>query len=169
MYPSCGVGGIVPPSPREWNAVLAPLCAIVAGSGLHPKNLNARADRNAGKATQRKAYEIDSSIVTRVCSGERELPPKLRKHYSGPDALEWIKLCFAADIALRIQDSAKTALTQKLLALIEQDAALAAGTKLHFIRCAAEGELGNFLAEVYLCAVSQRDTGKRTANLPLFL
>lgn len=121
------------------------------------------------QGTQRKAYEIDSSIVTRVCSGEWELPPKLRKHYSGPDALEWIKLCFATDIALRIQDSAKTALTQKLLALIAQDAALAAGTKLHFIRCAAEGELGNFLAEVYLCAVSQRDTGKRTANLPLFL
>ena len=112
---------------------------------------------------------LHSSIVTRVCSGERELPPNLRKHYSGPDALEWIKLCFATGITPRIQDRAKTALTQKLLALIGQDAALSAETKLHFTRCAAEGELGNFLAEVYLCAVSQRDTGKRTANLPLFL
>ena len=122
--------------------------------------------RNADRATQRKSYEIDSPTVTRVCSGERGLPPSLRKYHAGPDALDYIKLCFSIDIVPQIQESAKEAVLREVLSLIKQDITLSAESRSYFERCAEEEELGDFLAEVYLCAVSQRATAKQTTNLP---
>lgn len=122
--------------------------------------------RKKDRTIQRKSCNIDSSIVTRVCSGERGLPPSLREYHAKPDALDYIKLCFSVDIVPRIQDSTKDALLKDILYLIEQDVALSAERKTYFSRCAAKEELGDFLAEVYLCAVSQRTAVRRTINLP---
>ena len=122
--------------------------------------------RKKDRTIQRKSCNIDSSIVTRVCSGERGLPPSLREYHAKPDALDYIKLCFSVDIVPRIQDSTKGALLKDILYLIEQDAALSAERKTYFSRCAAKEELGDFLAEVYLCAASQRTAVRRTTNLP---
>lgn len=122
--------------------------------------------RSADRATQRKSYEIDSPTVTRVCSGERGLPPSLRNYHTGPDTPDYVKLCFSIDIVPRIQESAKEAVLREVLSLVKQDAALSAEIRSYFERCAAEEDLGDFLAEVYLCAVSQRTAAKQTANLP---
>ena len=122
--------------------------------------------RNADRTTQRKSYNIDSPTVTRICSGERKVPPSLRKYHTEPDALEFIKLCFSVDIVPRIQECAKIAVLQEVLSLVKQDTTLSAETRSYFERCAAKEGLGDFLAEVYLYAVSQRAATKQTANLP---
>lgn len=126
--------------------------------------------RDSDKETQRKSYNIDDSLGTRLRSGVRGLPSSLRKYYMRPDALEYVKLCFSVDIVPRIQDSAKTAVLQEILSLVEQDDVLPTETKSYFAQYAAEEELGDFLAEVYMCAVCQKPPTKATvrqaSNLP---
>lgn len=126
--------------------------------------------RKQDKEYQRKSYNIDSSTVTRVRSGERSMPPPLRKIHAESDALEYVKLCFYTDIIPRIQESAKVALLQEILSLVKQDDALPGQTKMYFEQCAARAELGDFLAEVYMCAAGQKPSVpsaiKQTNNLP---
>lgn len=112
--------------------------------------------RDPDKDTQRKSYKINDSMVARLRSGERKLPPSLREDHMRPEALEYVKLCFFIDIVPRIQDSAKIAVLQEVLSLVKQDSVLSAETKSYFVQCAAKEELGDFLAEVYMCAVFQR-------------
>lgn len=120
--------------------------------------------RDADRDIQRKSHDIDSPTVTRVCSGERGMPPSLRKYHMGSDALDYVKLCFSVDIVPRIQDSAKTAVLQEILSLVAQDDTLPSETKSYFSQYAASEELGDFLAEVYMCAVGQKPSAKTAAR-----
>lgn len=116
--------------------------------------------RGKDRDAQRKNYDIDSPMVTRVCSGERGLPPALRQYHREEVALDNVKLCFFVDIVPRIQDSAKAAVLQEVLTLVEQDETLPAETKTYFAQRAESEELCDFLAEVYMCAVDRRPEKK---------
>lgn len=118
--------------------------------------------RDKDKDVQRKSYDIGHPTVTRVRSGARDLPPSLREYHTRPDALEYVKLCFFKDIVPRIQESAKAAMLQEVLSLIEQDDVLSAETKTYFSQCATSAELCDFLAEVYMCAINQRPEKKNS-------
>lgn len=112
--------------------------------------------RKQDKELQRNCHSIDSSAVTRACSGEREIPSVLRKYYTQPDALEYVKLCFSEDIVPRIQESERTALLQEILSLVKQDDTMSTETKSYFAQSAAGPELSDFLADAYMYAVYQR-------------
>ena len=54
--------------------------------------------RKKDRTIQRKSCNIDSSIVTRVCSGERGLPPSLREYHAKP--MRWTISSFASLLIL---------------------------------------------------------------------
>lgn len=106
----------------------------------------------------RKSYTvIDDSLVSKVCSGKRPIPPQLRnKHNAESDALEYVKLCFFEDIVPRIPESEKAALLQEVLDLVNQGDTIPDKTKSYFVQCADNEILGDFLAEVYMYAANQK-------------
>lgn len=120
--------------------------------------------RKTNKKTLRKSYNIDSSTVTRICSGERSVPPELRKCHMKSDALEYVKLCFYVDIVPRIQDSEKGALLKDILNIIEQDTELSSETKSYFERYANDEGLCDFLAVVYMYAAKRLAPTKSAEN-----
>ena len=63
----------------------------------------------------KEANKVDSPTVTRVCTGQRPLPPRLRAYYAKPDALERIVAVFSDDIVSRIQKIDKAALVREIL------------------------------------------------------
>lgn len=116
---------------------------------------------------RRDSISIEKSVVTKICSGERGLPRKIRKYYSAPNAFEYVKLCFATDIVPRIPNNARGSFLQEIFALIKNDEELSAERKEYLVQCVKEECLGDFLSEVYLCAIRPKsDEDRRSKNLP---
>lgn len=109
---------------------------------------------------------VDDATASRARTGKRALPPRILEPYSKPDALRHIKNCFAANIVPRIQKGARKPLLREVLSLIQGDRGLAPETGAYFEQLSKKETLGNFLAEVYLCAVSQKVPVRRVSNLP---
>ncbi len=77
--------------------------------------------RNKDKELQRDTLGVEKSDATKICNGNRNVPGRILEFYSASDALEYIKLCFSIDIEPRIQNSARDALLQEILDLIQND------------------------------------------------
>ncbi len=123
--------------------------------------------RNKDKELQRDTLGVEKSDATKICNGNRNVPGRILEFYSASDALEYIKLCFSIDIEPRIQNSARDALLQEILDLIQNDEGLPTETKGYFAQCVNKESLGDFLAEVYLCAIGPKpESERRGENLP---
>lgn len=123
--------------------------------------------RDKDKKLQRETYSVEKSVLSKIRSGQRGLPREVRKYYSGPEAIELIKLCFYTDIAPRIPESAKIVFLQEILMLIQNDDELSVEEKAYFARLAHEECLGDFLAEVYIRAIRPRhDLRQKEESLP---
>ena len=118
------------------------------------------------KEFQDSPDSVDDATASRARTGKRALPPRILEPYSKPDALKHIKGCFAANIVPRIQEGAKETLLRNILALIQGDRDLAPETRIYFEQLSKKETLGNFLAEVYLCAISQKPPVQKVSNLP---
>ena len=114
----------------------------------------------------KEASKVDSPTVTRVCTGQRPLPPRLRAYYAKPDALERIVTVFSDDIVSRIQEIDKAALVREILTLILDDEAIPQETKAAFEASSKNESLSTFLAKVYLYAVIRKDPPEKITNLP---
>lgn len=114
----------------------------------------------------KEASEVDSPTVTRVCTGQRPLPPRLRAYYAKPDALERIVAVFSNDIVSRIQEIDKAALVREILTLILDDEAIPQEAKAAFEASSKNESLSTFLAKVYLYAVTRKDPPEKITNLP---
>ena len=114
----------------------------------------------------RKTHFLGSDYVTRISSGERPLPPALREYYAKPDAPQYVKETFRAEIIPRILDSDKNVLLEEILYLIQQDDVLPEETKTHLRNLATLEQLEDFLAEVYLCAIHRKPDAQKIENLP---
>jgi len=121
--------------------------------------------RNEDRELLRDASGVDSTYATKICNGDRKVPRRILKLYSAPDALEYVKLCFSIDIEPHIQDSARDAFLQEILDLVQNDEGLPTKTKEYFAHCANEESLGDFLTEVYLCAIGPKPE-RRGKSLP---
>lgn len=109
---------------------------------------------------------VDDATASRARTGKRALPPRILEPYSKPDALKQIKDCFSANIIPRIQEGTRKTLLREVLTLVQGDKGLSPETRAYFGQLAEKEALGNFLAEVYLCAVSQKVPVQRVSNLP---
>lgn len=114
----------------------------------------------------REANKVNSTTVTRVCTGERPLPPVLLDYYTKPDALKRTVAVFSADVVNRIQEVDKAALTREILTLIQNDEAMPQETKAAFEALARDENLCIFLAKAYLYAVTRKDAPGKMTNLP---
>jgi len=114
----------------------------------------------------RKTHFLDSSYVTRICSGERPLPPALREYYARPDALHYVKETFHSEIIPRILGSDKEVVLNSILRLIQSDDSLPEETRSHFESLAALEHLEDFLTETYMCAINRKPDAQKIENLP---
>lgn len=112
----------------------------------------------------RSAYLLDSTDVTRICSGERPLPPALRAYYSKPEAIGYVKGTFREEIIPRILDSDRETLRKDILHLTQSDDSLPEEAKSYLANLST---LEDFLTEVYLRAIHRREETRQAAmNLP---
>lgn len=118
------------------------------------------------KEFQKSPDSVDDATASRARTGKRALPPRILELYAAPDALKHIKESFAANIIPRVQENARKALLRDILSLVQTDRELSPETKEYFEQLAVKETLGNFLAEVYLCAISQKAPVQRVSNLP---
>lgn len=114
----------------------------------------------------RRRFCVDSTTVTRVCSGERGLPPRILACYAEPAALTHINTAVALDILPRIHGGSQKALIQDILSVIEQDEMLTSEEKAYFSKLAAQKNPCDFLAEAHMCAVNRKPAAPKVENLP---
>lgn len=118
------------------------------------------------KEFQTSPDSVDDATASRARTGKRTLPPRILDLYAKPDALKHIKECFSVNIIPRIQESAKDALLREMITLVRGDNMLSLETRTYFGQLARKEALEDFLAEVYLCAISQKAPVQRVSNLP---
>lgn len=114
----------------------------------------------------KEAYKVDSATVTRVCTGQRPLPPGLRACYAKPNTLGQITAAFSTNIISRIQKVDRPALAKKILALAQNDETMPQEAAAAFETSSKNEDLCAFLAKVYLYAITREDSTEKTTNLP---
>lgn len=124
-------------------------------------------DKNGNIADMRKTNFLDSTAVTRICNGERPLPPILREYYAKPNAVDYVRAAFAVDIVPHVLNSDRETLLKDMLRLVLSDDSLPAEAKSYFEDLAGLDRLEDFLTEVYLRAINSREEEpKIITNLP---